>query len=348
MEPVGFALVGAGKVAEIHARALNELPEARLVTVVSRTPEKARRLAQQYGAEWDTDLQRALSRPEVEAVDVCTPSGAHLEVVEAAATAGKHLIVEKPLEITHDRVERLIRVCEEAGVKLAGIFQHRFGIGIQEVKRALEGGRLGKLVLVDAYVKWYRPQSYYEGSWHGTWKLDGGGALMNQSIHTIDLMLWLVGPVTEVYAARTATLAHRMETEDTGVALLSLACGALGVIEGTTGSWPGDPARLELHGDKGTIMLEEGRIVRWDLADASPEERERMLSLETPPGSGSSDPMAIGIEKHKRQLEDFVLAIREDRDPAVDGAEARRAVELVLAIYESARTGRPVAPEVNR
>ena len=341
MKPVGFALVGAGNVAQIHARALSELPRARLAVVVSRSPEKAERLAKCYGANWDTDISRAFSRADVEAVDVCTPSGAHLEVVEAAAKAKKHVIVEKPLEVTRERMERLIAVCDAAGVKLAGVFQHRFGRGVQEVKRALQDGRLGKLALVDAYVKWYRPQSYYEGSWHGTWRLDGGGALMNQSIHTIDLMLWLAGPATEVWA-RTATLAHRIETEDTGVAIISFPHRALGVIEGTTSSWPGDPARLEFHGDKGTIVLEEGRIVRWDLEDATADEKERMVSLERSVGSGSSDPLAIGIEKHKRQLADFIAAIREDRQPAVDGREARRAVDVVLAIYESAREGKPI------
>lgn len=340
--PVGFAIIGAGNVAHIHAQALAEIPEARLVVVAGRTPDRVRHLAERYAAAWSVDLKEAILRPEVEAVVVCVPNGAHLEVVETAAAAGKHVIVEKPLEITQERMERLSAACQAAGVKLAGVFQHRFGQGVQEVRRALQAGDLGRLVLVDACVKWHRPQEYYEENWHGTWALDGGGALMNQSIHTIDLMLWLAGPVTSVYAC-TATLAHRIETEDVGVALVTFINGALGVIEGTTAAYPGDSARLELRGDRGTIVLEEGCIVRWDIVGASPTEKEAMLSLEPPPGSGAADPMAIGSEKHQRQLVDFIAAIREDRSPVVDANEARKAVKLILAIYESARKGQPIS-----
>jgi predicted dehydrogenase len=214
--------------------------------------------------------------------------------------------------------------------------------GARRAKAALEAGRLGKPALADVHVKWYRPQSYYDSSWRGTWALDGGGALMNQSIHTIDLVQWLVGPVTSVFG-RTATLAHAMQTEDTAGAVLTFANGALGVIQGATSCWPGDPARVELHGDRGTIVLEEGRIVVWKLADAPPGEEDAMLNLERQDGSGAADPMAIGSEKHRRQIVDLIAAIREGRPPVIEGAEARRAVEIVRAIYRSAATGLPVA-----
>ncbi|HIC89384.1 MAG TPA: Gfo/Idh/MocA family oxidoreductase, partial [Anaerolineae bacterium] len=241
-----------------------------------------------------------------------------------------------------ERVDRVIAACRQAGVKLAGIFPYRFTAGVQKAKEAVEAGRLGRLTLADAYVKWHRSQEYYDsGGWRGTWQLDGGGALMNQSIHTIDLLQWLAGPVESIFG-HTAALAHRMETEDTAVAVLRFANGALGVIEGATSTWPGEPARLELRGDRGSIVLSDGVITTWKLGDAAPGEEEAMLHLEESGGSGASDPMGISYENHRRQIADFVAAIREDRPPAVDGAEGRKAVEIIIGIYRSARSGQPV------
>jgi predicted dehydrogenase len=197
------------------------------------------------------------------------------------------------------------------------------------------------LALADVSVKWFRPQSYYDGSWRGRWATDGGGALMNQAIHNVDLVQWLAGPVASV-VGRTARLAHTMETEDTASALLTYANGALGVIQAATSCWPGDPARVELHGDRGTIILEEGRIVVWKLQDAAPGEEEAMLALEQAAGSGAADPMAIGFEKHRRQIVDLIEAIRTGRPPAILGKEARRSVEIVRAIYRSAASHAPV------
>jgi predicted dehydrogenase len=273
---------------------------------------------------------------------VATPSGAHGEVAIAAAQAGKHLLVEKPLEITLARVDAILAAAEAAEVVLACVFPLRFTQGVAHTRAALEAGRLGRLALADVYVKWYRPQSYYDSSWRGKWALDGGGALMNQAIHTIDLIQWLAGPVADVFG-RTATLAHEMQTEDTASAVLTFQSGALGVIQGATSCWPGDSARVELHGDRGTIALEEGRIVTWKLADAAPGEEEAMLALEQQSGSGAADPMAIGFEKHRLQIVDMIEAIREGRPPAIEGAEARCAVEIVRAIYRSAQLGAPVA-----
>jgi UDP-N-acetyl-2-amino-2-deoxyglucuronate dehydrogenase len=214
--------------------------------------------------------------------------------------------------------------------------------GVHYAKTALDAGRLGRLTLADVFVKWYRPQSYYDTGWRGTWALDGGGALMNQAIHTIDLLQWLVGPVESV-VGRTATLAHQIETEDTASAVLSFKNGALGVIQGATSAWPGDPARVELRGDRGTIVLEEGRIVTWTLADAAPGEAEAMLTLEGQGGgSGAADPMAIGSERHRRQIVDFIEAIRQRRPPRIEGAEARKSVEIIRAIYRSAAADRLV------
>jgi predicted dehydrogenase len=222
-------------------------------------------------------------------------------------------------------------------VKLTCIFPLRFMQGPALARQALAAGRLGRLTLADAYIKWYRPQSYYDTSdWKGTWALDGGGALMNQGIHHIDLLNYLAGSVTGI-VARTATLAHRMETEDTAVALLTLANGALGVIEGSTASWPGDSGRLELHGDQGTIALEDGRIVTWKLNDATSDEEKQMLALESKQGGGAAAATGISYELHRRQLANMVEAILNNRPPAITGAEARHSVAIIRAIYESHR-----------
>ncbi len=342
MHAIRFALVGAGNIAKIYVEAFAVIPDATVTVICSRSEASGRALAQECGAEWVADFHAAVRRDDVDAVVVATPSGTHADIAVAAAQASKHLLVEKPLDITLARVDTILHAAEEAGVVLACVFPLRFTEGPQRAKAALDAGRLGRLTLADVYVKWYRPQSYYDGSWRGTQALDGGGALMNQAIHNIDLIQWLVGPVSSVIG-RVATLAHEMETEDTASAVLTFENGALGVIQGATSCWPGDPARVELHGDRGTIALEEGRIVLWKLQDAAPGEEEAMLVLEQASGSGSADPMAIGFEKHRRQIVDMIEAIRTGRAPAIQGAEARRSVEIVRAIYRSAATNALVA-----
>jgi UDP-N-acetyl-2-amino-2-deoxyglucuronate dehydrogenase len=213
-------------------------------------------------------------------------------------------------------------------------------MGAIQAKKAVEQGRLGKLVLADAYVKWYRSTDYYQG-WHGTWALDGGGALINQAIHNIDLVQWLSGSVTSI-TGHIATLRHKMEAEDTASALLTFRNGALGVIQAATSCWPGDPARAEFHGTQGTIVLEEGRIVVWDLADSSPAENQEMLSLETRDGTTSSDPTAVTHQAHQAQIEDLIDAIEQDREPTVNGPEARKAIEIIRAIYLSSKLGKAI------
>ena len=334
-----FCIVGAGSIGGVHAQAIGAIPEAKVTVVCSRSEKSAATLAEKINAAAMTDCQAAVARNDVDIVCVCTPSGAHAEVAVAAAAAGKHLVVEKPLEVTLERVDRIIEAARRAGVKLTCIFPLRFMEGATLAKKAIDEGRLGRLVLADAYIKWHRTQEYYETSdWKGTWALDGGGALMNQGIHNIDLLNYLVGPVESV-VARTATLAHRMETEDAAVALLIFASGALGAIEGSTASWPGDSGRVELHGDRGTIALEDGRIVTWKLADAAPDEEEQMLG-EASLGSGASSPTAIGYEMHRRQLADMVEAVLHDRPPAISGAEGRESVAIIRAIYDSSQQGK--------
>ena len=340
-EKIGLAIVGAGNIARSTAKAIAAVPGAKLNVVCDLTEANARELAEPYGAAWETVPEIAVQRKDVDVVCICTPSGSHGEIAVAAAQAGKHLVIEKPMEINLPRIDAIIQAAQAHGVKMTCIFPYRFMLGSRKAAEAVRQGRLGRLIMADAVVKWYRSQAYYDGSWHGTWKLDGGGALMNQSIHSIDLLQWLAGPVASVYA-RTATLAHQMETEDTAAAVLTFSNGALGIIQGSTACFPGQQARISLQGDQGTIVIEEGRIVVWKPDSAAPDEEAEMLALEQAQVSGSQNPSGIGHELHRRQIADFVEALRNDSQPAISGAEARKSVELIRAIYHSARLGQPV------
>jgi predicted dehydrogenase len=346
--PVGFAIVGCGMIARFHVRALAEVPGARVAALVSRSVERARSMATELGlsCHLDTDLAAVLARPDVDAVIVTTPSGAHLEPAVTAAAAGKHVVVEKPLEINSARCDRIIAACDANRVKLCTIFPSRFGDANRALKSAVDAGRFGRLTLGETTCKWWRSQQYYdEGGWKGTQALDGGGALMNQAIHNVDLLLWLLGPVNRV-CGFTATLAHeRIEVEDTAVACLQFANGALGVIQATTSVFPGLPKTVAVHGDRGTVVVEQEDILRWELSPETPEDsaiRERFAARVNASG-GASNPAAISHQGHARQLADFVAAICNDSSPAVDGREGRRAVALIEAIYRSAATGRAVA-----
>ncbi|MGH7137490.1 MAG: Gfo/Idh/MocA family protein [Pirellulales bacterium] len=342
---VGFGIVGCGMIARFHARAIAEVRGAKLVGCYNRTPEKADQFATEQNCRAFHNLGDLLAEPAIDVVTIATASGAHLEPAVAAARAGKHVIVEKPLEITLKRCDQLIAACDKAQVRLATIFPSRFHDSSRELKRAVEAGRFGRLTLGDAYVKWYRTQSYYEsGAWRGTWELDGGGALMNQAIHSVDLLQWLMGPVAEI-RAHTATLAHeRIAVEDTAVASLRFANGALGSIEATTAAWPGYLKRIELHGSQGSAMIEEEDIVKWDFAKKDRRDAAilRQMARTKSTGGGAADPAAIGHQAHAKQFRDFVEAIRKDRPPLIDGREGRRAVEIILGIYKSAESGKPV------
>lgn len=341
MKQTRFAIVGAGNIGGIHAQAIDAIPNAKLITVCDKSEESGKKLAQQYKVEWLSDCKDAVDRADVDIVCICTPSGSHAETAETAAAAGKHILTEKPLDITLERVDRIISACKKNKVLLGGVFPSRFKVGVQQTKKAIENGRLGRLVLLQGSIKWFRQESYYGVSWRGTWELDGGGALMNQSIHTIDLVQWFGGSVKRIFG-KTTTLHHSIQTEDTGSALLEFENGALGVIQGATSCWPGDLARVEIHGDAGTIILEEGRITTWKLKDAAPDEEEKMLHLDTEGGSGSQDPMGIGFELHRRQIVDMIDAVNNNRSPAITGEEGRKAVEIILAIYRSSQSNSPI------
>ncbi len=343
MAQVGFGIIGCGNIAPMHARSISELEHTRLVGVADGVLERARKTAAEFGCEAYGDFNELLARKDVDAVCICVPSGARCEIAEACAKAGKHVLSEKPLEVTTERVDRIIEACDAAKVKLGCVFQSRFSKSARHAREALDAGRFGKLVLGDAYIKWYRSQAYYDsGAWRGTWKLDGGGALMNQGIHQIDLLLWFMGAARRVFG-RTATVAHSgLEVEDLATAMIEFENGAFGVIEGSTAVWHGHPARVEVHGTKGTAVIEDGQLKAWEFEDATEEDQRirEALSADATLGSGAGDPLAaLSHGGHKMQIDDFARAILEDRPPFIEGREGRRAVELIRAIYTSARTG---------
>jgi UDP-N-acetyl-2-amino-2-deoxyglucuronate dehydrogenase len=339
---LGYCIVGAGNAGKIHAQALACIAQARLVAVVDRQIERAHGLASSYGAAAFTDFQEAFALPDVEVVCVCTPSGYHLEPGAAAAASGKHVVIEKPLDVTLERADRLLAAAAAAPVKTTCVLPYRFKAGSRRASEAIAAGRLGRISLVEARVPWWRSQAYYDsGGRRAMTARDGGGAIIAQALHAIDLMLWLAGPAAAVYGC-TARLAHQMETEDTGVAVLTLASGALATIAGGTGCWPGTGATVGVYGDRGSIVLCDGRIESWKLADAAPEEEEAMRSEDQAGAGGSADPTAIGYEAHRRQLADMTAAILEDRRPFVTGADGRPCLAAICALYESARTGKTV------
>jgi UDP-N-acetyl-2-amino-2-deoxyglucuronate dehydrogenase len=342
---VGIGIIGCGMIANFHARAVADIRGASVVACFDTHTPAADRLADEVGCTAYHDLDAMLRDPRVDVVTIGTPSGAHMEPALAAAAAGKHVIVEKPLEITLKRCDRIIEACRRHGVVLSTIFPSRFHESARVLKQAVDQGRFGTLTIGDAYVKWYRTQQYYDsGAWRGTWKLDGGGALMNQAIHSVDLLAWLMGPVQDI-SARVALLAHeRIEVEDTAVASLRFENGALGVIEATTAAYPGALKRIEIHGSNGSAVLEEEDITAWNFA--RPTRADQMLLTRmagrTKTGGGAADPAAIGHHGHTAQFKDVLHAIRTGSTPLVDGQEGRRSVEIILAIYKAAETGRTI------
>ena len=341
----GFGIVGCGMISRFHAKAIADIRGARIVACFDNFPEAAGRYAKDIGCRAYDRLSDMLADPEVNIVTICTPSGAHMEPAVAAAKAGKHVVVEKPLEVNLRRCDRIIKACRANRVKLCTIFPSRFSAANIAMKQAIDEKRFGRLTLGDSYIKWWRSQEYYDsGGWRGTFALDGGGAYMNQGIHNVDLLYWFMGDVAEV-AAFTDTLAHkRIEVEDVGVATLRFKNGALGVLEATTSAYPGLLKRTEIHGTSGSAIVEQDTITLWDFEKKSPKDRavrQKLMSSDENTG-GAADPTAISYAGHRDQLKDFIRAIERRAKPAVDGEEGRKSVELILAIYKSAWTGKVV------
>ena len=341
----GFGIVGTGMISNFHAAAIAEIDGAKLIGCYNRTPEKAAKFAEEHGGQTFDSLEALLADDRITAVCINTPSGARKDIAVAAAEAGKHVVVEKPLEVTLERCDAIIDACDKAGVKLCTIMQSRFSPANVALKQAVDAGRFGTLTLGDTYVKWWRSQEYYDsGGWRGTYELDGGGAFMNQAIHNVDLLMWFMGDVTEVTAV-TGTLAHeRIEVEDAAVAAVRFANGAIGTLEATTAAWPGLLKKTELHGTTGTAIVEQDSVLMWKFAEETDEDAEIRAKFAAPDttGGGAADPKAISHAGHRDQLKDFLQAVDAGTQPLVDGREGRKSVELILAIYESQRTGKRI------
>jgi UDP-N-acetyl-2-amino-2-deoxyglucuronate dehydrogenase len=330
---VKFGIIGCGGIGKAHARAITGLPDAELVAVCDIRPERAEAYAAEFGCEAYSDYAAMLGRDDVQVVNVCTPSGLHAEHGIAAAEAGKHVITEKPIDIVLDKIDRLIQTCDRRGVKLACIFQERFRPEGRKVKAAIDEGKFGELLFGNASVKWYRAQSYYDSdTWRGTWALDGG-VLSNQAIHYLDQILWLVGDVAEVTFAEISTKARKMEAEDIAQATLHFKNGAWGSIQASTLTWPGTSSRVEVCGTTGIAVLEGG------LTFYRVEGEEEQVEAKVAAAGASADPAIAALTGHDAQIADFIIAIREGRDPYVTGREGRRAVALLTEIYHKA-TGR--------
>jgi UDP-N-acetyl-2-amino-2-deoxyglucuronate dehydrogenase len=337
----GFGIVGAGVIAAIHADAIAMLPDARLVAVTDVDAGAAAAFAAARGCPAEPDLGALLARRDVEVVCLCVPSGLHAAVGVQAAKAGKHLVVEKPIDVSLDAAGRLIDAARAAGVALTVISQHRFDPGLVELRRLLDEHALGRLVLGEASTKWYRTRAYYDSAaWRGTYVMDGG-SLMNQGIHYVDLLRWCMGPPAEVTAV-CSTQAHQIEVEDTALAIVRFASGAVATILSSTAAFPGFPQRLEITGTGGTVTVEDGRIVRRALAADAAAAPTASAGTDH---SAAADPATVDVASHAAQLADLLGAVEGGREPAVTGQDGRDALEIVLAVYESSRTGRPVALE---
>jgi predicted dehydrogenase len=336
-----IGIIGAGAVADLHAQAIAALPNAQLTGCCDGGSGRAKALAAQYGAVAFANYQALIESPEVDVVLIATPSGLHLQPAILAAEEGKPVLCEKPLEITTNRIDEMIAAHDRAGTVLGCIFNYRYDAVVGQIRQALSQERLGKVTYAAVRVPWWRDEAYYAGSWKGTQALDGGGALMNQSIHMVDLLQHLMGPVQSLFAY-TDTLAHDIEVEDTAVVALRFTNGALGQIYGSTAAYPGQPRQLDLMGTKGTIQQVEDSLSVWAFAEALPEDEAVRSNFGQAGTSGAADPMAIQYANHARCIAKFLAALETGTPFSVDGREARKSVEILEAVYQSQEEGRSI------
>ena len=338
-KPLKFGIIGTGAIAGMHAAAINASEESELIAVLSSTEERAKLAEEKFKVPAYFEIDKFLSTSELDVVCICTHSGNHLEPALAAAKAGKHILLEKPIEVSIERADLLIKACEEAGVKLGVIFQNRLKPGYLKLKEAVKSGKIGKLLMGTAAINWYRDPSYYSSSdWKGTKEGDGGAALINQGVHTIDLLLDIMGDADAVYG-QVRTMVHKIEGEDLASAIVNFKSGALGTITGGTSLYPGNPERLEIYGENGNIILEGGKIIAWNIKG----EEDKLIPGSDIGGSGASDPMAIDFKLHQVQIEDMVEAIRKDTNPVVIGQDAKRSLALILGVYASSAENKKVS-----
>jgi UDP-N-acetyl-2-amino-2-deoxyglucuronate dehydrogenase len=330
-------LIGTGAISYKHAEAYKNIGYQ--VTVCTDISEAAgRKFAAQYGAKFVATCEEVCRHPEVDYVDLCTFPDFRLEPVKLCAESGKHIQVQKPMATNLETAREMVAVAAKAGITLGVVSQHRFDDSSIFVAQAIRDGRLGKILQADAYVKWYRSPAYYSRPIKGSWEVEGGGALINQAVHQVDVLLWLIGPVTEVYGYWQLAALHKIQSEDVVCAMMRYANGATGVIQASTAFWPGYSERIEIHGTKGTAIFTGDKLTAWDVENdqgaPAPVEREAM--------SGASDPMAISLTPFERQFLDFGEACRSGRKPLITGEDGVRAIEFVLSVYKSCREGQKV------
>jgi UDP-N-acetyl-2-amino-2-deoxyglucuronate dehydrogenase len=331
---MNVGLIGTGAIAELHARAYRNIGY-RLRVCTSRREEIARQFAARHDAEVVATMAEVCAHPEVDFVDVCTLPDVRLEPVRLCAHARKHVQVQKPIAMSPVIAREMVDTAAEAGILLHVVSQHRFDESSIFLASAIEAGRLGRLLECDAYVKWFRTDAYYARPGKGTWSIEGGGALINQGIHQVDLLQWLAGPVEQVTAMWQLGAAHAIESEDVVSAIVRYAGGATGVIQAATAFRPGYPERMEFHGTRGSAIVTGDRLTAWDVeSDEGPP-----APVSTAVASGASDPMAISVESFEKQFRDFGDAITQHRQPLVSGEAGLRALDVVDAIYRSCRTG---------
>lgn len=327
-------IVGTGAIARLHARVYRKIGFS-VRAVVDVNPAAANAFATEFGGEVVADIEAVCAHPDVEYVDVCTLPNVRLEVVDLCAKYRKHVQVQKPIATTVAIARRMVDVAESAGIVLGVVSQHRFDESSQFLEGAIRAGRLGRILQCDAYVKWHRSDEYYSRPIKGTWAVEGGGALVNQAIHQVDLLRWLMGPVRDVWGTWQLGAAHTIESEDVLSALLRFESGATGVIQASTAFWPGYPERVEIHGTRGTAIVTGDRLTTWDVLD----DRGGTPPVSHQAASGASDPLAISLEPFERQFLDFADAIQSGRMPAVNGRDGLLALEVVDAIYRACRSG---------
>jgi UDP-N-acetyl-2-amino-2-deoxyglucuronate dehydrogenase len=336
MKTRSIAVIGSGSIADMHIGAIREIGHARLAGVYSRTADKARRLGEREKCRWTTDYRELLRDPAVDLADIVTSSGSHAEIAREALEAGKHVLVEKPMSMTSAEADRLITLALEKGLTLGVVSQRRFEDQHEEVKKVLDSGAIGKLLLVEVSCPYFRDQAYYDSAdWRGRIATDGG-AIMNQAIHSVDLLLWFAGPAKTVQG-KTATQTHRMEAEDLALAIVTFENGAFGTIMASTSIQPGFTPCLNLYGEKGSIKLEGASIVHWTVPGIPrPEFGEQS------PSAAVRGHLLSSFRMHQRQILDVLAAIEERRAPRVAGEDGRRAVRLIEGLYASSKSGAPV------
>jgi UDP-N-acetyl-2-amino-2-deoxyglucuronate dehydrogenase len=330
-------MIGTGAIAGKHALAYRNIGY-QLTACTDRTPERGHMFAETWGVQFVSTPEELCQLPDVDFVDVCTFPAYRLQAVELCARSGKHVLVQKPMAVDLETAARMITVARNAGIQLGVVSQHRFDDSSLFLKRAIADGRLGRIIQADAYVKWYRSADYYARPIKGSWAVEGGGTLISQAIHQVDLLLHLVGTVSKVFGYWHLGALHKIESEDCVSAVLRYASGATGVIQAATALWPGYPERIEIHGTKGSAIVTGDQLSTWDVqgdsGDPAPIARQS--------ASGASDLMAISLTPFERQLSEFGEAAKAGRTPACSGEDGYRALQLVRGIYDSCAQGRAV------